>query len=113
VMDWGIANRHGGTTGYVAPEQKLGEISPAADVFALGTILRQLAGTSAPRRLRKIIAKATAARKEDRYPTARELAADVRAFLDSREAAARNRALIAIIAAYLAMRVIVLLLAHH
>jgi len=122
IMDWGIANRRGGTKGYMAPEQEHGEISPAADVFALGTILRQMA--SRPnRRLRALLAKATAMDPRARYATATELVDDVTRFLDDRELDAyrentfekigrwgyRNRALLAVVGAYLIMRAIVLL----
>jgi serine/threonine protein kinase len=125
VMDWGIANRSGGTKGYMAPEQERGEISPAADVFALGTILRHM--TVRPnRRLRAIIAKAMAPDTTSRYPTATELIEDVTRFVDGRDIAAyresplerfsrwgyRNRALLAVIAAYLIMRAIVVIAAR-
>jgi len=116
-----------GTPGYMPPERQVG---PAADVFALGTILKEtIAGTgeAIPRRLRAIVAKATAAASTDRYASARDLADDLVRFLDGQPVAAypentldavmrwldRNRALIAIIAAYCVMRVIVLLFAHR
>ena len=122
VMDWGVGVA--GTPGYMAPEQ---QPSPAADVYALGTILKEMTGESIPRRLRAIVAKATATAPSDRYESARELADDLLRFLDGQPVAAypenfldaiwrwldRNRALVAIIAAYLLMRVIVLLFAHR
>ena len=123
VMDWGVANGTGGTPGYMAPEQEAGSVTPASDVFALGTMLRQMLGDfRAPRRLTAIMGKATAARAEDRYATARELADDVVRYIDDqpvsalRESvierggrwAARNRTLLAVVAAYLVMRAIVL-----
>jgi serine/threonine protein kinase len=125
VMDWGVGVV--GTPGYMAPEQQPG---PAADVFALGTMLKEIlaiTGESIPRRLRAVIAKATSTEPGARYPSARELADDLVRFLDDQPIAAypetavdrmlrwmnRNRALIAIIAAYLIMRVIVLLFAHR
>ncbi len=126
VMDWGIANRRGGTRGYMAPEQEHGDISPAADVFALGTMLRQMmSGTATSRRLNAVIAKATAVDKAERYATARELEEDVTRFLDGlpliayKESrierlgrwARKNAALLAVIGAYLLMRVTVLLFA--
>jgi serine/threonine protein kinase len=123
VMDWGIANGRGGTKGYMAPEQADGDITPAADVFALGTILGQMIAKS-NRRMRAIISKATAASKTDRYATAAELAADISRYIDDRELAAyreshierlgrwmqRNRALLAVVGAYILMRVIVLII---
>lgn len=123
VMDWGVANGTGGTRGYMAPEQERGIVGPATDVFALGTVLRQLtAGVRAPRRLAAIIEKATATDPAERYATARELADDVVRYMDDLPVvahpenvieragrwAARNRTLLAVIAAYLVMRAIVL-----
>jgi serine/threonine protein kinase len=122
VLDWGIANRHGGTKGYMAPEQESGDITPAADVFALGTMLRQML-QKPDRRLNAIVAKATSSDKTARYLTARELNDDVTRYLDDRALIAyresslektgrwiyRNRALFAVVAAYLLMRAIVLI----
>ena len=125
VMDWGVGVA--GTPGYMPPEQHAG---PAADVFALGTMLKQMiagTGEAIPRRLRAILAKATASESADRYASARDLADDLVRFLDGQPVGAypenvldavmrwldRNRALIAIVAAYLIMRVIVLLFAHR
>ncbi len=125
VMDWGIGVA--GTPGYMAPEQHAG---PAADVFSLGTMLKQMivaTGEAIPRRLRAILAKAIASEPADRYASARDLADDLVRFLDGHPVVAypenvldvvvrwldRNRALIAIVAAYLIMRVLVLLFAHR
>ena len=125
VMDWGVGVA--GTPGYMPPDQQPG---PPADVFALGTMLKEIVagtGETIPRRLRAVIAKATAIESDARYPSARELADDLVRFLDDQPVAAypesaadrvlrwmnRNRALIAIVAAYLIMRVAVLLFAHR
>lgn len=125
VMDWGISVA--GTPGYMAPEEEKG---PAADVFSLGTILRQMViatGEKVPRRLRAIFNKATAPIAEDRYPSARALADDLLRFLDGQPVMAypetafdatlrwldRNRTLMAIVAAYIVMRAIVFLFAHR
>jgi serine/threonine protein kinase len=123
VMDWGVANSAGGTRGYMAPEQEAGSVNPASDVFALGTMLRQmLTDFRTPRRLSAIVGKAIAARAEDRYATARELADDIVRYIDDQPVSAlrenviervarwavRNRTLLAVIAAYLIMRAIVL-----
>lgn len=138
VMDWGVArslseNTAGsapavmGTRGFMSPEQERGlPLDATADVFALGAMLRTIV-TSPPRRLAAIIEKATAAASVTRYPNARELAADVARFVDGLPVAAyrenvverfgrwleHNRALVAVVAAYLVMRALVLLFAHR
>jgi tetratricopeptide (TPR) repeat protein len=89
----------GGTVGYMAPEQAgamkavaEGGLVPAdvdarADVFALGVLLAEMWGKIAAGRDRRSVALAdvltrcTAANPKDRYPTAAELAADLRRHL--------------------------------
>lgn len=52
---------HAGTRDYVAPEQLRGEpVGPASDVYALGQVLRYLAGSPAPPPLDRIIRVCTA-----------------------------------------------------
>lgn len=130
VMDWGVARASeehdgvvAGTFGYMAPEQARGDrAGPPSDVYALGAILKFLLG-KAPRALAAIAGKAMSAEPAARYADACELRDDVLRFLDGepvtayRESivervarwAGRNRVLLALIAAYLLMRVIVFL----
>jgi serine/threonine protein kinase len=129
VMDWGVAKSIGenaiaGTRGFMPPEQERGDaLDATADVFALGAMLQMMSPRS-PRRLKAIIEKSMS---DDRYPTARELAADVARFIDGEPVTAhregvierslrwldRNRAFVALIIGYLVMRAIVLLVAHR
>ncbi|HWW62778.1 MAG TPA: serine/threonine-protein kinase, partial [Thermoanaerobaculia bacterium] len=130
VMDWGVATHAGesdatvaGTPGYIPPET---EIDARTDVFALGKILESLIADAPPRQLEAISAKAAALDREVRYRDARELAEDVLRFLDAEPVSAyrenafevawrwmiKYRALLAIVAAYLVMRAIVLLWAR-
>ena len=114
-----------GTPGFMAPEQSSGSnlVDVRADVFALGTILRDLAGAGkVPAALRAISARATAVDAHDRYANVDALAADVRAWLDGRAVSAysesllekalrfyrRNSALIVLLLAYLAVRLFIL-----
>lgn len=116
-----------GTPAYMAPEQARGEpVGVAADQFALGMILAELAtlrpgrggsthrvlldamqarppalvsrwGGSLPRELSAVIRKATAAAPNQRYASVRELAADVRRFVrDEPVSVARDPAWVAL-----------------
>ena len=127
VMDWGVAasidatGDVAGTRGFMAPEQLRGEpADQRTDIFALGAILERIAGDKP---LRAIANKAKAANATDRYVSATDLAADVARYLDGQAIVAyrenileragrwtrRNIALVAIVAAYVVMRVIVYL----
>ena len=70
----------------MAPEQRDGAAGTRSDVYALGAILRDLAGAPAPGRARKpltsIILRAMGSDPGERYASPGELAADVRRFLD-------------------------------
>jgi len=130
VMDWGVARAAGasaviaGTRGFMAPEQEQGtSIDASTDVFALGAMLRAILPANLPRALAAICAKATAPAQRDRYSSVHALADDVSSWLDGQPVSAyretiferagrwltRNRVLVTIIAAYLIMRVIVIL----
>lgn len=114
-----------GTPGFMAPEQTAGttRIDGRADVFALGAILRELAGVKkVPAPLHAVINRATALNQEERYASVDALAADVRAWLDGAAVSAysesiwerlwrfyrRNNALILLLLAYLVVRLFIL-----
>ncbi len=79
-----------GTPDFVPPEQLRGDpgaLGPAADIYALGATLRALLERvqgqgPVPAQLRVIIARCLEERPRDRYPSAGELAEDLRRFLD-------------------------------
>ena len=128
VMDWGVARASeehdgvvAGTMGYMAPEQMSGQAADSrSDVFALGAILKSLLHDP-PRRLAAVIARAMNSDPAARYADARELREDILRYLDGEPLTAyresvfervgrwssRNRVLLAMLAAYLVMRVIV------
>jgi len=116
-----------GTEGYMAPEQASGgDIDERADVFSLGAILRDLladARPKAPRPLAAIRDRAMADHSERRYPAVADLAGDVARFLDGAPVLAyreswieragrvvvRHRTALGLVAAYLLMRLLLLL----
>lgn len=118
-----------GTPGFMAPEQQRGDgsvIDERTDVFALGVTLREIARFAGsrsrrkPRALEAIATRASSPEPDDRYQSVASLAEDVRNFQDDRPVSAyraplgerfekwayRNRAAIAVIAAYMIMRLI-------
>jgi serine/threonine protein kinase len=130
VMDWGVARMitdaadSAGTSGYSAPEQLAGAPpDPRADVYALGQVLAFVSGKRVPRALNAVVAKASAPDPGDRYPDAAALGDDLARWLDGLaveahretpiEVVARwlsnNKTIAAMVAAYIAMRVVLFL----
>jgi serine/threonine protein kinase len=121
-----------GTPGYMAPEQARGDVDrldQRADVYALGTMLRSLLEARAappPRALRAVAGKASAPDPAERYPTVSALAADVSRFLSAEPVEAhrerlperlgrllsKHRVPVALVAAYLLMRVLLAVFAR-
>jgi serine/threonine protein kinase len=133
VLDWGVAAlaRRGsiaGTRGFIAPEQAAGAaLDPRSDIFSLGAILREISSGESCPALDSIRAKAMAQSPGDRYSSALELRAEIARYLDgepvrahretlSERAArlfARHQMWILLIAAYLLMRMLLLLVLHR
>jgi serine/threonine protein kinase len=123
-----------GTPGYMSPEQARGEVEvldARSDIFSLGALLRFILAQKTPaeftprldRSLEAICAKATAEQRDSRYSAVQELGQDVSRYLDGLAVGAhresifekaarfyrRYRFFILLILAYLAMRIILLL----
>jgi serine/threonine-protein kinase len=130
-----------GTPGYMSPEQARGDIAQVnerSDIFSLGAVLRFLCVNPAPqsnqhaaggqdKALEAICAKATQSDPTTRYATVPELSADVSRYLDGLPVSARKETIfdkatrlyrrytiaILLIAAYLAVRILILIFSHH
>ena len=134
VLDWGLARALAspgggteplgmGTPGFMSPEQASGgPVDVRADVFGLGALLHASISVAPacprPKALAAILARATAADRNSRYPDVGSLAADVARLLDGERVQAhaegpaeramrllkRHRVAVGLVLTYLAVR---------
>lgn len=120
VMDWGV-EAVAGTPEFRAPEPQLDSLS---DIYSLGALLLFMLPESAPPALRAIAAKAMAADPSARYPDVPALLADIERFEQRlaveawnepwwhrlRRFGQRNAVLLWLLAAYVAVKFLLLLI---
>jgi serine/threonine protein kinase len=133
VLDWGVARADDrdptpvvGTHGFMAPEQARGQSAQAderADIYGIGAVLDTCAPQPRPRTLHAVIRRCLEERPVDRYQTVHALATDLRRLVAGHAVSAyregpierlgrvavRYRVPIALVAAYLVLRVLLLL----
>ena len=124
VMDWGVGGV-AGTPHFRAPEQERGaETDQRSDFYALGALLAFVLPEGAPAALKAIASKAMRAKPDDRYPAVSGMLLDLQRFQDglaveahpesvwqkSWRFAVRNRVLLLLLAAYVAVRFFLFLL---
>ena len=119
VMDWGIARKPAAGTPRYRPAELGDPYDPRIDVYALGRVLEDMMGAAAPAPLRAVAARATSMQADGRYRSVEALARDVGCHLDGQPVSAyrenawerlhrfgrRNRVLLLLLGAYLAVRI--------
>ena len=117
VMDWGV-DGIAGTPHFRAPEQATAVADHRSDIYSLGALLRFMLPSGRPRALQAIAAKAMSAEPHQRYANIAAMLLDLQRFEDGLPVTAfpetpwrtavrftsRNRVLLGLLAAYLAVR---------